>query len=319
MVFALISSCAGLKNQHPTEIGKNLPDWVTSPMAACRDQFEICASGEGNSLYLADLNAKKALASIFETEISSDVTASASTEGVVGQDDPSVKEEMETQIHEKVDQVLEGVEIKQRFQTDGVYFALAYLDKMKAWTALQKEMDEMDAKLVEYKKLKKRSSLKKMYTLFEVRNQINDRYAFLKGKALPQVVTLADIKQIQYGSSQKVQKIYFKVINEISPSTTSHLESLLVGFGHNVVDKDQDYDVEVSGTLTNKQEYMNVKGFTKYSFVLYLAVKKNNGKQIGGMTYKEVAVGRDEKDAYLKVEEKFKNYIEEHIDELNID
>jgi hypothetical protein len=34
---------------------------------------------------------------------------------------------------------------------------------------------------------------------------------------------------------------------------------------------------------------------------------------------KQTAIGRSQKDAYAKVEGKIKEYIEEHIDELNID
>jgi hypothetical protein len=217
-----------------------VPEWVYSPMADCREQFEMCASGEGESLFLADLNARKSMAAIFETEVSSELTSSASEAGVVGVSEVELKQDISRQVTEKVNMVLEGVTIKQRHNQDGVFFALAHLDKQKAWNKLKKEIKDVDEQLVEYKKRKRRSTLKKMYALYDLRSQLNERFAFLRGKGLAQKVTLADIKEIHYGLSTTAKKIKFNVENKITDSQVEFLETMLSGYGHKIVDGSAD-------------------------------------------------------------------------------
>ncbi len=317
-IIFVLSGCSMFNRRSSLENVHNVPEWVTEPMANCREQFELCASGEGVSLSLADLNARKAMASIFETEVTSELTSAATTYGAMGFDDPKLEEKMSIQLTEKVDQLLEGVSIRERAQVDGVYFALAFLDKMQAWKKLEKEIDEIDAQLIEMKKLKRRSSLKKMYALYDLRGNLNERYSFLRGKSLPQKVTLADIKEIQFGESSEAKKIKFEISADISEETFEHLETMLSGYGHKIV-SDDEYDVKLSGKVEQKQEYMNVKGFKKFSFVFYLVTRNKKGSKIGGISLKETSIGRDNKDAYLKIEPKIRDYIEEHINELNID
>ncbi len=311
-------SCSQLRGQKVSQ-GEGVPEWIYSPGDACQEQVELCASGEGESVYLADLNARKALASIFETHIDSEVTSSSQSEGTLGMSDVKLQEEMNIELSEKVDVVLEGVEIKQRHQAEEIFFSLAVLDKATAWNKLKKQIEETDEKLVELAKRRKRSTLKKMYALYELRSQLNERFIFLRGKPLKDKVSLSDIKEIQYGQSSTIRKIAFEIESDFSQNVVESLETILTGFGHQVVKENDLYEIKIEGKLTPKKEYLNVEGFQKFSFSLYLATKNRQGTKIGGLSFKDFSVGRSEKDAYLKIESKMKEYLEEHIDELNID
>ncbi len=313
-----ISTCSVSKKSYSGS-DEDVPSWVYSPMESCSDATEMCASGEGESLYLADLNARKSIAAIFETQITSESNSYSSSSGSIELEDPKVQEELSIQVTEKIDLILEGVEIKHRHQVENVYFALAILDKVKAWKKLEKEIADIDDKLADYKKRGKRSTLKKMYSLYELRARINERYAFLRGSPKKQIVSLADIKEIQFGKSSAAKKIAIGIDTEISEETVEHLEAMLTGFGHEVVKEDDKFDIKIVGSIKQKKEFMKVKGFEKYSITFYLVSKNERGVKVGGISFKEVSVGRSKEDAYLKVDSQIRDYIDEHIDELNID
>ena len=140
VLFFVFTGCASKKSKKSEGKRKAIPEWVYSPMDGCNKQSQMCASGEGDSLQSADATARKSLASIFETEIKSEFSSNtqSSQEGL----DPSTAEYIEStykSINETVDQSLEGVEIKERHRKDGVFYALAYLDKEKQLIVLEKK------------------------------------------------------------------------------------------------------------------------------------------------------------------------------------
>lgn len=319
-IVFLFTSCGSNKknyNKEKTEASGNAPEWVYTPMAGCQKQTEMCASGEGDSFQAADANARKSLASIFETEIKSEFSSqtSSSQEGL----DPSTAEYLENtfkQINETVDQSLEGVEIKTRFDTNGVYYSLAVLDKRKAADVLRKEMREIDKKLELMFEKNKRSLYKKMMAMYEVRDSLATRYHFLTEMKPDEKVTLVDINSIKYGKTSKVLKIKIENNGELG-DIAKNLKNVLAQVGHKIVTNNEDVTVKVDIAAT--KEFFNVAGFEKYTFTLNISSLNGNGSKIGSIVSSQTATGRNKQDVFRKVQAKLNNVVDEQLEELNID
>ncbi|MGK0367687.1 MAG: hypothetical protein ACI9QD_000825 [Thermoproteota archaeon] len=323
-LILIVSACSSNKkkmNKGKEKVKRSVvPEWVYSPMDICNERNEICASGEGDSLAEADANARKSLASIFETNIKSSFSSFSSSTGE-GMD-PSMHEyaaETFKQINETVDQALEGVTIKQRADKDKVFFALARLDKRKAAEALRSEIKNVDEKLKQAHALNKRSMLRKMMTLFKLREDLASRYQFLSDRNLKSPVTLADINKIKYGTTAQVKMILLK-IKDGSRDVKLSLKNILTQIGHKVVSRNAGrIDIKIKGGLESSKEHFNVNGFVKFTHTLTLTALNKKNEKIGSILKSMTAMGRSKADTYRKVKNKLAKYIEEQISELNID
>lgn len=314
----VFTGCASKKSKNSEEKKrKTIPEWVYSPMDGCNKQTQMCASGEGDSLQSADAAARKSLASIFETEIKSEFSSNtqSSQEGL----DPSTAEYIEStynSINETVDQSLEGVEIKERHNKDGVFYALAFLDKRKAADRIRKEMRTIDKKLEIMFQKKKRSLYKKMMALYEVRDALATRYHFLTEMKPSERVSLVDINSVKYGKTSKVLRIKMDMSGEMG-DVGKQLKNILAQVGHKIVRSKP--DVTIKGNVASTKEFFNVAGFEKYTFTLNISAINNNGSKIGSIVSSQTATGRSKQDVFRKVRGKFNKIVDEQLEELNID
>ena len=95
-------------------------------------------------------------------------------------------------------------------------------------------------------------------------------------------------------------------------------QTALTDVGFKVVaDKNRDFDI--LGNFLVTEEYLNVNGFQKYTFLYTLETKNSSGKTIGGLSLSYTTNGRNEKNAFLKVRKKFLNDIDTNLEKLNLD
>lgn len=290
------------------------PLWLYDPEKGC-DKNEICVSSSADSSNLADVRAKKSIAAIFETKIKSnfDVYKTSMSSEEIEQ----VEEDISSEVTESVNGILKTVIIKERFQKGDIFFALASLDKKKSAKSLREEMKTLSDELKFLYGKKAKGSIKRMMILFDKHSRLNDKYIVLTGKGVKLPVTFAQIQNIKFASSGN-QKVSIKSNNETPKIIRKHLEQTLGEVGYKVI-KSSAVDYYLSMKWRIKKEFINVKGFEKYTYTLDISANDNLKKQIGAFTFSKTSTGRNKQDAFLKVKNEFLRNIDQKLNLLNLE
>lgn len=290
------------------------PEWLYDPEKGC-DDSEICVSSSADSANRADIRAKKSIAAIFETEIKStfDVYKTSMSDSELEQ----VEEEISNEVTESVNGILKTVKVKERYQKGDIFFALASLDKKKSAKSLREQMKSISDELNFLYDKKQRGSIKRMMILYDKHSRLNDKYIVITGKGIKLPITFAQIQNIKF-SKKSNQKVSIKSNNETPKILRKYLEQTLGEVGFKVI-KGNAVDYYVSMKWRAKNEYINVKGFEKYTYTLDISADDNLKKQIGSFTLSQTSTGRNKQDAFLKVKNEFIKNIDEKLNLLNME
>jgi hypothetical protein len=314
VILLLLSGCSLLKT--PPELSdtsKETPGWIYAPYEACSETSELCATGEAKTYRDADTHARNNLASIFEVKIKSDFHIEASsTQSFPWQS--AVREEVHHSLQQSVDQVLETVQIKKRFKHQGMSYALASLDRSKASELLFGRLSKVDDELNTLWERKSRTNLRRIVRLYLEREKLNERYSLVSGSPRPSRMTYKEIMEWRQ-SRPKVEPLALR-IGQAPEWMTEKLKELLTEAGFKIVKGDASKAVSVN--VDSIKEFLNVKGFEKYTFTLNMT-SFSEGEKNKVLTASETVTGRSQADALLKVKEFFNNYIEQHLADLQLD
>ncbi len=177
-------------------------------------------------------------------------------------------------------------------------------------------MNQLEDKMLFLMEDNKKSSLIKLKQLFIKREKLNLRYNVLHEKFFPSKVSYKNIETKERSLMPSEVQLVFK--SESSAKLLGDfLNSKFLENGYSIKHKAKTkYKVNVS--VESKKLYFNVEGFEKYQIQINLVAFDENTKKLGAIFYELIDTGRGE----LQVEEKllpqFKEYIKEHIADLNI-
>ena len=317
VLFVLLSSCAtSKKSTKPVmKVGEvEVPSWVYNIDEACLDATEICASAEGDTVNSADINAKNSLGSIFQTKIKSEF--SLEKFGFTGPEAQAMQERVSSNVSESVNTILKGARIKERFLKDDLHFSLAVLDKVLAKKSLRQEIRSIDDQLMYFYSKGLKSSLIKMHLLLNKRNLLNEKYIIVAGSGIPSQMTYSKINGLKYNGNN-LNKINVKTTGTVPRTVVKRIESMLTEMGYKLM-KNQAVDFNIRLKYKAQDEYLNVKGFKKYSFSLTVEAKNSTGVKLGSTISEQVGLGRNKQDAFLKIKNKLIEDIRNNIDQLNI-
>ena len=311
----MLWSCATKKPEHKDGgdlEANNVPTWVYAPNEVCNEAAFLCASGQGNSIEVADLSAKKSLASIFETNIKSNFQIH--TNSFTSERRSELTEKVLSEVEESLDLVLQAVEIKKRFQKSEVYYSLVSLNKIKARKALTQQIKDIDAQMDHLYREQARINITKLLLLLDKRQLLNERLIIIASNGISTDYTYSKITDLKYKKELSRVKIEY---NESFPrSIRKWFESKLNNSGFDIVETNYDYKITMK--LSTKEEYLNVQGFQKFTFVTQGSAKNISGEQVGSLEATMTETGRNENDAFLKIKENLQTKIGEKIDDLNI-
>lgn len=292
------------------------PEWVNDPMSACSEMEEICASSMGTGQIGADGNARKAIALVFESKITSTMTTSKTSRQESGATiEGKTQEFYSNDLTESTDQMLEGVEIKKRYQDKDGYYALASLNKIKAAKRLSSLIKELDEKLVPLNKENKKTNYGKMRKLYLEREVLNARHEFLVGRRVLSPVSFEEILK-KKNISLKNNLVFIKVKDDAFLPMVSRL---VTERGFKIAKDESKADVAIIANVESKKEYLNVDGFEKYAFNINLNAADEKGEKLGTIEFSIMAVGRSFDQAKEKVRPDIERFIEDHFDELNLE
>ncbi|WP_372655456.1 LPP20 family lipoprotein [Halobacteriovorax sp.] len=295
------------------------PIWISSPYEFC-PPTEICAVGEATGALAAEAAARDSLAKVFSVNVKSSqsvITTSKSTteEDVVK---GSVSEETYSEIVEFTDEVLEGSYIKERYESDESHFALIALNKTKTSGIFEDRMKGIDTEVKALVKDGRRSSLNKSIKKLKLRASIHDKYRILKGSKYLSSVSMAEILRLKKIKRELGTKVSLNV-REIS-NTKEVMKSIKFNLVENdfIVTRDNaDFKIEVS--LKQEPQYIKVKGFVKYKFILNIRSLNKDENEIGSLKYEIIQTGRSQEQSYENALPGINNFIYEKFNELNID
>ena len=291
-----------------------MPKWVHAPMEGCSKALEICASSSGSTMEEADLNAKKSLASIFETKITSKFEVN--TTSLSEKDKEELTEQVYSAVTESIDQVLKSVVIKKRFNQDSSFFSLASLDKSKAAKTVRLDMKSIDDQLDFLFAKGNRTSIKKMLTLFQKRQLLHERLILLDKGAMPSKYSFQQINSLK--DKDQNYKISLSYAENFPDSMQKWFENLMNDLGYKVVNNSEsNYQLHLDFLVS--EEYLKVKGFKKYQFTVTGEAKNNQGQKIGTLSVNMISSGRTQTDSFQKIRNKMFNEVEQNLDKLNME
>jgi len=325
ILIILLNACSSFGPEHSvskksTVAEVKLPAWVTSPMDICREKEEFCGVGEGKSLSSADLQARKSLAQIFEIQIKSKMkTSSIASEDLQNRDSD---EWFHQEIQESTNLMLQATKIIKRHSHNGAYFSLASLDRRAMAKETRAQIEDLDHKLQTLLRGKKRLGVFKLESLYREREKLNRRYQFISGRSRG-VVSVVNYKQIQESKSHfsaNPKKVFLDIGSDYkNREFQTFVTKVFTDRYFRVLSSAARAAYKVKASLVGTKQHMNVKGFEKYKFSLQVISKNQKNEKLGSIEHRYTQMGRSKRQAYNEALPELKKYLEEHIDELNLD
>lgn len=314
-----IASLVLMSCSHPS-IAK-MPDWINDPMSACSDERELCAVGEGPGRMAAEANARKSLATIFKSKVegsTSAATTSESTQDSEGVVSGTVREDVDVHVKETTEALLEGVKISKKHEGTDSFFALAVLNKREAAEHLAAKMDQIDDEIKKQYNDGRRAAIGRALRSMKARDELDIRYHFLMGKTYRKRISKSKLQARKKELRQQNTTLQL-LTDEISKKKhlSKLLSTLFSGIDYKLVKGEASYKVQAK--LVSEKEFLKVEGFEKHKFILTLSAFNSSGTKIGQIEHSVSQVGRDFQQSYDRAFPKIKNYLQDHIVDLNID
>ena len=313
LALGLVASCSTLKPKPKvSEHANEVPAWAYAPAEGCSESAEMCASGEGPTSGVADANAMKSLASIFEVRVE------ASTSSLMTMSNNSaLRQSQETAavaVKDEVAQTLKAASIKSRHRFKGLSYSLASLDKHKASDNIRSAMDTAQAELDGLWQRKDRAGWARMWELLITRDSLNDRYALIMGN---RVLYSPNAEQLQkwYQARKLVRTLGWQVV-ELPEIYAGALKSRLSEAG--IVLQTAKSGERIRANLDSKQGHIKVDGFEKWEFVLTVEHLGGDDKKKGTLSVKTTSTGRSKADCEAKAHLTLMKGVESALGQLNL-
>jgi hypothetical protein len=317
LMVALLTGCAlfrsspskqAVVSEHATEV----PAWVYAPSEGCDEEAEMCASGEGPTGAVADANAMKSLAAIFETRI----VATTQADAQMSQDQSwrSSREQATSSVREEVAQTLEAAAIKSRHRHKGLSYSLAALDKERAAGSLRTSMERTQAELQNLWKRRDRAGWARMWELALTRDALGDRLFLITGGKAPYDPSVLDLQH--WYQSRKAERALGWSARGLSPELEGAVKTRLTEAGWVLTTGGPR---AVSAVLEARETHLKVTGFQKWEFSLVLAHTGAEGAKKGVLNAMATATGRSRADCETKARAALLKMIDQELSKLNLE
>ena len=301
------------------ESTKGRPAWVDGNAGAEFSEVRyLTAVGSGKNREAASLDARKQLASAFRAKVvseSSSNTEANLNESTEAKTSGKSQTASSSSANVRTEIELRGVEVKNHYKdpTTKEFFALAVLDKLKTKSSyaleLQNRKAKIEAQFESYKAKPSVGAAQEILALTEAYETINREYETLNGgRGAPLPLTFAELNQIQasIGGLKAENSIALEFSGEESkPEFQEMITSCLSDKGVSVIAKIEEGkapEYHVVYNMSEKQKFMDVKGWVKYQFSSLAVVKKGN-LQLERKRISKEATGRDKESAFDSVKE----------------
>ena len=251
----------------------NLPEWVSDVDITC-PKNKICVVGSGDTLELAQTNARKNISKYFETKIDAKFISSISS------DENNVEQYSSSEVQETTQNTLKGVEISKTYFDGSEFYALATLDKILVIKDIKNNIDKIDSQM-EILMNKVNCNVNQLEELYKAREELNNQYLLLTGTIIPEKISY---KQILDKKNKNTElSFYIEAYSSFEKDIKNYLSNILLSNGFTLSNDKTKADRIISLDISKKEIQINVKGFIKEEYSL-------NIKSIDTMNYNTVAI-----------------------------
>ena len=310
------------KNMSSKSISKK-PLWLTNVNKVCIEDEELCAIGEGKTLSQSKAKARVELSKIFKTRIKQKqvIEKSLRQQNMDGILTGSVREKMNVEIKEIVDDALKGTKIKETyFLSDDRIYSLASLNRWSASKSMKNEMMKIDDEMKNILENESATATEKLLKLFYKREELNEKYYTLRNKRFSEKYSLSNILKKRNEIKQRNITIFYNFSNKNFLNMLGPLlNKLFKEAGYRVINTlGENANYLLNGEMKHQKLFFNVKGFDKYEFKVLLSVKKISGQVIDTIKFSNIEVGRTIEQAFEKSLNKLEKKLKERFNKLNL-
>lgn len=312
LALSFLFSCSSKKTKRENT-NHEIPEWVYEVEKSC-ESTNICASGEGTSFNISDINAKQNLASIFQTHVKGSIQISKSS--FSKKEINEIEENIEKSVMTFVDEILKGVKIETRAKSKNIFFSKAVLSKEQTRDLLMTEVKRIDSEMSHFFAQKKKVFLFKLNELYNRRTLLNEKLILVNSAAIPEKISFAQINDLKFTQrdNSNIKVIYSSNFPRVLEMKINEILNQ-VGFK---ITRKKNFNSKILIDFNSKEEYLNVKGFKKYSYQINLTSFSKSSKEIGSIVVSLVSSGRNEKDAFLKIRKDIVQNIKNNLEKLNL-
>ncbi|GMO60700.1 MAG: hypothetical protein Ta2D_06310 [Rickettsiales bacterium] len=285
----------------------DLPDWVNNKDKEC-SKNEICAVGNGGTPNEAKRDARANILKYFESNVNSKYS------NEINESSDGVKEKSSFNIEEAAEGLLNGVDIKKTHDAGKEVYAFAVLDKTQASKILRNDIDKLDTKMKLLLDEKGKVNYAQLEKLYNKRDSLNKKYIFLNNSGIEEVVRYEDVFKQKSGLANI--GYYLRITGSNVNGLKNNLKSAITKSGGKITDNLATAQRVINGTVEEREEYMKVDGFVKYTIEYNLETKTRDGVSQGTITQEYTETGRDLKQILRIADDKFKEYLDENAWEL---
>jgi hypothetical protein len=204
-------------------------------------------------------------------------------------------------IYETSTDSLEGAAIVERYRVADSYYSFVRLDRLAAAKSVLAKVSQADARMRTM--LADSKSAGKLDEAYASRADFAGRYFVLSGQEIPEQITREDIAKAKL-AAVGIQPYYI----DIRDSTLSTvLAKALSNAGAKLASSETQGAKIIIGTITEKQQYINVDGFVKYLFALRLSTGANS------IATEVSAIARSEAQAREKAWPRIEQFINDNL------
>ncbi len=275
--------CSYAQKTTKIQKGQNRPGWVDNPYEYYPQSQYLVGVGSGDTREAAEKNAIAQLAKIFNVHVEVDETLIESVFESFkhNQSDIRSKTNLLNKTHLQSDVQLKNVKIDRIYfsEKEGLYYALAYLDRMETAALLEQDFEEnnqlikkfYEASKQETNKLHRLSDINKALALAQVNNLINEKYKVLSGgdglePAVNYFYLLIESRKIK-----EAIKVKIAGKGEAQEELSAYLRELIGRLGFSIVEQNPDLDIAFELTLSKTD--LNRPGIVAYNWHFKIDVK----------------------------------------------
>ncbi|RLD15716.1 hypothetical protein DRI50_03585 [candidate division KSB1 bacterium] len=293
-----LTHCIYAQKGASLEKGTKLPVWVNAPYDVFPQSQYIVGVGSGDTREAAEKNAVSEIAKVFQSNIQVDETLIESalehTKGNRTELTTNSQMYNQTQITSNLE--LKNIKVERVFfsEKEGMYYALAVLNRAETAQLYRKDFNENDQLLQKYfrqaeqesNKLHKLSDLNKSYALFEVNRLINEKYKVLTGgQSLQPSVSENQLKQALRKAREAIA-IQLQAAPGTPKEVGDYLKELIGNLGFKISDKPADFVLRYQ--LERKPTNLNRPGIVAFNWQLTVQLSD----RINNVTLKTFTVSK---------------------------
>lgn len=280
LIFTLLLfQCTYSSQKKETSSGDQLPNWVHHPHDSYPQSMYLVGIGTGDTRTAAENNAIGAISKIFQAKV--DVDETLLEEYLEDKEGISFTSQMLNKTRIGSDQQLKNITIEKSFfyEKEGLYYVLAYLDRLETEELYQSDIENNNQRSLEYfnsyqnadNKLSRYAYLQKAINLQQVNRVLDAQYQIINvsGETIEPPIPMSELLQERRELLNQII-VNVNVTGEYQQEIKDYINSVIGRIGFKMNDSQPDF--KITGSLDLRPTHLNRDDVTGYNWKLTLDV-----------------------------------------------